>query len=64
MLNFISSLFKMPHRIHPTNSPKSMNTKSIVSYLSNGNILLQQAKYTTKQDIQNMKNDIFPYFSK
>ena len=64
MLNFITNLFKTPHRVYPANLSQNIKTEPIISYLSNGNILLQQAKYTTQQDIQNMKNDIFSYFSK
>ncbi|MEA3288848.1 MAG: hypothetical protein U9Q04_01600 [Campylobacterota bacterium] len=64
MFNFINNLLKTPHRIHPSTKLESIKTEPIISYLSNGNVLLQQAKYTTEKDIQNMKSDIFSYFSK
>jgi hypothetical protein len=64
MLNFITNLLKTPRRVHPSGLSQNIKTESIVSHLSNGNILLQQAKYTTHQDILNMKNNIFSYFSK
>ncbi len=64
MLKFISNILKTPQRLHPQSTAQAIKTESIIAHLSNGNILLQQAKYTTYQDISNMKNNIFSYFSK
>ena len=64
MFNFINNLLKTPRRIYPSVKQPSIKTEPIISYLSNGNILLQQSKYTTENDIQNIKNDLFSYFTK
>ena len=64
MFNFINLLFQTPHRRYPNEKNLQVNTKNIVSYLSRGNILLQNSRYTTQQDIDNMKKSIFQYFSK
>jgi hypothetical protein len=64
MLDFIYNIFKTPQRLYPKQINKNNSPRRIVSYLSNGNVLLQQSKYHTFKDIQKKKKDIFSYFHK
>jgi len=64
MFNFIIDAFKVHARVYPSKRTSTKKVDSIISYLSNGNILLQDAKYQTQSDINTKKNKIFTYFLK
>jgi hypothetical protein len=66
MLNFIVNLFKADLIIVPSTDTERLKeqSKSIVSSLSRGNILLQQKKYTTREELIQKKEHLSDYFSK
>lgn len=64
MFNFIIDAFKVHNRVHPKSTHLEKKVNIIISYLSNGNILLQDAKYQTESDISTKKSNLFSYFLK